>query len=227
MKSAPRRTWLKKAGAIALAPYVITARSQETLIVNTQGGEYQELVERVVIRPFEKKFGVRVIHDPTGTASQDYAKIRASRGAPGFDVAGLLTPPEVILGVKEGLLEKLTEREVPNLKHLWDKTWQVIPAGSGAPHTLQYAALVYHKERLDRPRSWTDYWEPQKKYGDKVKGHLINYYPANLLSVYALIHAAQLGNGGVENMEPAGARLKGQEPHLGVVGTRSGAARAP
>ena len=99
-----RRTLLKRAagaGAFALAaPYVITARSQETLIVNTQGGEYQELVERVVIRPFEKKFGVKVIHDATGTASQDYAKIRAARGAPGFDVAGLLTPPEVILGIK-------------------------------------------------------------------------------------------------------------------------------
>jgi len=221
MKSRSRRTWLKRAGAIALAPYVITARSQETLIVNTQGGEYQELVERVVIKPFEKKFGVKVIHDPTGTASQDYAKIRASRGAPGFDVAGLLTPPEVILGVKEGLLEKLTEREVPNLKHLWDKTWSVIPGGSGAPHTLQYAALVYHKEKLERPRSWADYWEPQKKYGEKVKGHLINYNPANLLSVYALIHAAQLGKGGVDNMEPAWQRLKAQKPYVGVVVTGS------
>src|SRR5207248_5411457 len=206
---------------IALAPYVITARAQETLIVNTQGGEYQELVERVVMRPFEKKYGVRVIHDPTGTASQDYAKIRASRGAPGFDVAGLLTPPEVILGVKEGLLEKLTEREVPNLKHLWDKTWQVIPGGSGAPHTLQYAALVYHKEKLARPRSWADYWEPQKKYGEKVKGHLINYNPANLLSVYALIHAAELGGGGASNMEPAWALLKSQKPYVGVVVTTS------
>ena len=136
MTSTTRRSLLKGAGAVALAPYVITARSQETLIVNTQGGEYQELVERVVIRPFEKKFGVKVIHEATGTASQDYAKIRASRGAPGFDVAGLLTPPEVILGVKEGLLEKLTEREVPNLKHLWDKSWSVIPGGSGAPHTI-------------------------------------------------------------------------------------------
>ena len=199
-----RRELLKRGAALAVAaPYVITARSQETLIVNTQGGEYQELVERVVIRPFEKKFGVKVIHDATGTASQDYAKIRAARGAPGFDVAGLLTPPEVILGVKEGLLEKLTEREVPNLKHLWDKTWQVIPAGSGAPHTLQYAALVYNKEKIERPRSWADYWEPQKRYGDKIKGHVINYNPANLLSVYALIHAAQLGGGGVDNMEPA------------------------
>src|SRR2546423_14098938 len=131
MTSTIRRSLLKGAGAVALAPYVITARSQETLVVNTQGGEYQERVERVVIRPFEKKFGVRVIHDATGTASQDYAKIRASRGAPGFDVAGLLTPPEVILGVKEGLLDKLIEREVPNLRHLWDKSWSVIPAGSG------------------------------------------------------------------------------------------------
>src|SRR5437762_7886949 len=181
MKRNARRRFLERSAVALAAPYIITARAQETLIVNTQGGEYQELVERVVIRPFEKKFGVKVIHDPTGTASQDYAKIRASRGAPGFDVAGLLTPPEVILGVKEGLLEKLTEREVPNLRHLWDKTWSVIPPGSGAPHTLQYAALVYHKEKLERPRSWADYWEPQKKYGDKAKGHLINYNPANLL----------------------------------------------
>src|SRR5436190_24197388 len=149
-----RRSLLKGASALALAPYVITARSEETLIVNTQGGEYQELVERVVIRPFEKKFGVKIIHDATGTASQDYAKIRAARGAPGFDVAGLLTTLEVILGVKEGLLEKLSERDVRTLRHLWDKSWQVIPPGSGAPHTLQYAALVYHKEKLERPRSW-------------------------------------------------------------------------
>ena len=43
-----RRSLLKGAAALAVAPYVITARSQETLIVNTQGGEYQELVEFLV-----------------------------------------------------------------------------------------------------------------------------------------------------------------------------------
>ena len=62
-----RRELLKRGAALAVAasPYVITARSQETLIVNTQGGEYQELVEKVVIQPFETKFGVKVIHDAT------------------------------------------------------------------------------------------------------------------------------------------------------------------
>jgi putative spermidine/putrescine transport system substrate-binding protein len=220
-----RRTLMRRgagAGAVVLAaPYVTSALAQETLIVNTQGGEYQELVEKTVMQPFEKKFGVKIVHDATGTASQDYAKIRAARGAPGFDVAGLLTPPEVILGVKEGLLEKVSEREVPNLKYLWDKTWNIIPAGSGAPHTMQFAALVYNKNKIEKPSSWADYWEPGKKYGDKIKNHVINYNPANLLSVYALIHAAQLGGGGVDNMEPAWQRLKAQKPYVGVVVTGS------
>src|SRR5215216_4800538 len=146
-----RRELLKRGAALAAAaPYVITARSQETLIVNTQGGEYQELVERVVIRPFEKKFGVRVIHDPTGTASQDYAKIRASRGAPGFDVAGLLTPPEMILGAREKMLEPITEREVPNLRHAWPIAPEII-GNVGVAHTLQYCALIYQKEKIERP----------------------------------------------------------------------------
>lgn len=219
-----RRTLLRRTagvGAFALAaPYVTGALAQDTLVVNFQGGEYQEIVERTVIKPFEKKFGVKVIHDATGTASQDYAKIRASRGDPGFDVAGLLTPPEVLLGEKEGLLEKLTEREVPNIKHVWEKSWKVIP-NTGVATTLQYAALIYNKEKIERPKSWADYWEPGKKYGDKIKNHVINFNPANLLSVYALIHAAQLGGGGVDNMEPAWQRLKAQKPYVGVVVTGS------
>jgi len=74
------------------SPFVIPVRSEDVLVVNTQGGEYQEIIERTVIRPFEKKFGVKVTNDATGTAAEDYAKIRASRGAPGFDVAAVLTP---------------------------------------------------------------------------------------------------------------------------------------
>jgi putative spermidine/putrescine transport system substrate-binding protein len=218
-----RRTFVRGAAGAAFAgasPHVVLAQTPETLVVNTQGGEYQEIVEATVLKPFEKKFGVRVVHDPTGSASQDYAKIRAARGAPGFDVAGLLTPPEMILGAREKLLEPITEREVPNLRHAWSVASRVIPA-VGVAHTLQYAAMIYNKDKIDRPRSWADYWEPGKRYGDRIRGHVINYNPANLLSVYALIHAAQLGGGGVENMEPAWDRLRAQKPYVGVVVTAS------
>jgi len=219
-----RRTFLRRAaGAAAFAgaaPYVVSAQTPETLIVNTQGGEYQDIVETTVLKPFEQKFGVRVVHDATGTASQDYAKIRAARGAPGFDVAGLLTPPEMILGAREKMLEPITEREVPNLRHAWPVAPRII-GNVGVAHTLQYCALIYQKEKLERPASWADYWQPEKRYGDRIKGHVINYNPANLLSVYALIHAAQLGGGGVDNMEPAWERLRAQKPYVGVMVTGS------
>ena len=45
--------------------------------------------------------------------------------------------------------------------------------------------------------------------------------PSNGNHVYALIHAAQLGRGGVDNMDPAWERLKAQKPYVGVVVTGS------
>jgi putative spermidine/putrescine transport system substrate-binding protein len=126
-----RREFIKRTSAAAVAglsaPYVWGQKTDETLVVNSFGGEYQELFEKNIIEPFEKKFGVKVVHDPTGTSSQDYAKIRASKGAPGFDVAAALSPPEVLLGAKEGLLEKITDKEVPNLKYTWEKARQTLP----------------------------------------------------------------------------------------------------
>ncbi len=151
------------------------------------------------------------MHDATGTSSQDYAKIRASKGAPGFDVAAALSPPEVVLGAKENLLEKITEKEVPNLKYTWEKARATLPPVA-VIHTLQFDSLLYNKDKLDKPTSWADYWQPEKRYGAKVKGHVINYNPANLLSVYALIHAAELGGGSASNMDPAWALLRRRSP---------------
>jgi putative spermidine/putrescine transport system substrate-binding protein len=219
-----RREFIRRASAAAIAgigaPYVIAQRTDETLVVNSFGGEYQELFEKAIIQPFEKKFSVKVVHDTTGTSAQDYAKIRASKGSPGFDVAAALSPPEVLLGAKEGLLEKITDKEVPNLRFTWEKARQSLPP-NGVIHTLQFDSLLYNKDKIEKPTSWADYWQPDKRYGAKVKGHIINYNPANLLSVYALIHAAELGGGSATNMEPAWALLKGQKPYVGVVVTAS------
>jgi putative spermidine/putrescine transport system substrate-binding protein len=202
------------AGALA-APFVIPALAADTLVVNGYGAEFQDIITRTTIEPFEKKFGVKVTYDNTGTAAQNYAKIRASRGAPGFDVAGELTPPEIILGQKEKLLETISEAEVPNLKHVWKKSLSIIPP-TGVVHSYQYLALLWNKTHLPKPESWANYWEPGPAYGDKIKGHLIAFEPANLLSVYALIMAAKLKGGGVDNMQPAWDLLKAQKPWVGV-----------
>jgi putative spermidine/putrescine transport system substrate-binding protein len=175
---------------------------------------------KTTVQPFEKKFGVKIVYDDSGSASEKYAKIRASRGAPGFDVAAELTPPELILGAREKLLEPVTEREVPNLRFVWPKSRTVIPP-VGIVHTYQYMALLWNVKKVEKPESWADYWEPGKKYGDKVKGYVINFNPANLLSVYALIMAAKLKGGGVDNMAPAWEVLRAQKPYVGTVVTAS------
>src|SRR4051812_45739826 len=117
-----RRRLLRATGGVLAAPYIIPALAADTLVVNGYGAEFQDIITRTTIEPFEKKFGVKVTYDNTGTAAQNYAKIRASRGAPGFDVPAELTPPEVILGQKEKLLETIGEAEVPNLKYVWPRS---------------------------------------------------------------------------------------------------------
>jgi putative spermidine/putrescine transport system substrate-binding protein len=205
--------------ALAGAPW-IGVRAADTLVVNAYGGEFQDVFLKTTVAPFEKKFGVKVTYDDSGTAAEDYAKIRAARGAPGFDVAAELTPPEIFLGAKENLLEKVSEKEVPNLRHVWKKSREIIPP-RGIVHTYQYTALIWNKQKIEQPDSWADYWTPEKRYGEKIKGNVINFNPGNLLSIYALIMAAKLGGGGVENMDPAWELLKRQKPYVGTVVTSS------
>ena len=224
-RSPSRRRFLKRAAATIVAgaggaPWIITNAQTDTLVVNAYGGEFQDAFMKTVIRPFEKKFGVKVVYDDAGTSAEDYSRIRASRGAPGFDVAAELTPPEIILGAKEKLLDPITEKEVPNLRHVWKKSREIIPA-FGIVHTYQYTALIWNKSKIDKPESWADYWNPAGRYGDKVKGYVINFNPANLLSIYALIMAAKLGGGGVDKMDPAWEYLKRQKPFVGTVVTTS------
>ena len=83
-------------------------------------------------------------------------------------------------------------------------------------HGYQYIALLWNKTHLEKPASWANYWDPGPAYGDKIKGHLIAFEPANLLSVYALIMAAKLKGGGVDNIDPAWELLRAQKPWVGV-----------
>ena len=204
-------------GTALAAPFIIPARAADTLIVTAYGGEYQDVFVPAVIEPFEKKFGVKVTYDLSGGASQTYAKIRAARGAPGFDVAAELTAPEAILGAKDKLLEPVSEREVPNLKYVWDKSKTAIPPVGIVPY-YQYLALLWNKDKVEKPTSWADYWEPGKTYGEKIRGHILGHDPAtNLLEVYSLIMAAKLRGGGIENMAPAWDLLREQKAWRGAV----------
>jgi putative spermidine/putrescine transport system substrate-binding protein len=204
-------------GTVALASPPIVSQASDVLVLDSQGGEYIDIIQRSVIKPFEKKFGVSVTYSSTGTAAQTYAKIRATGGNPGFDVAGLLTAAQLALGGREKVLLPLTESDVPNLRYIWDRTKTTLPFG--VAHSVQYACLLHLKDRLDAPVSWRDYWDPASRYGEKVRGRVLNLNPATILSPFVLILAAELDGGSANNMLSAWELLKKQKPYVGSVQT--------
>jgi putative spermidine/putrescine transport system substrate-binding protein len=220
-----RRNILRAAGGIALvglAPARI-ARAADTLVVNAYGGEFGDILKKTVIAPFERKFGVQVVFDDTGTSSTNYAKIRATKGAPGFDVAAELTAAENFLGASEKLLLPITEKEVPNLAHVWAKSRTMIPP-NGTVNYCQYASIFYHTQKVKRPTSWLDYFKPAATYGETIKGRLLAFHPANVLEIYAIAMGAKTQGGGIENMEPGWKLLEQQKPYIAEVPTMSSAA---
>jgi putative spermidine/putrescine transport system substrate-binding protein len=213
------------AGALA-APFVIPARAAETLVVTAYGGEYQEIFMRTVIEPFQKKFGVEVQYSQSGGSAETYAKIRAARGTPGFDVAAELGTPEAVLGAREKFLEPVTEKDVPNLRYAWPRSLTAIPP-VGVITYYQYMTLLWNTKNLEKPRSWAAYWMPETLNKPTVKGHLLGHDPgSNMLEVYALIMAAKLKGGGLNDMTGAWDLLQSQKPWIGAV-LQSSAQAAP
>jgi putative spermidine/putrescine transport system substrate-binding protein len=168
----------------------------ETLVVNSYGGPYEAIIEERIIKPFEAKFGIDVVYDAVGSASQDYAKIKATKGQPGFDVA-VMTASQSLQGCKDGLLEKLDLASVPNLANLSPRL--VAVAGPcGAVHEVQYMALLYRTDKLAAaPLSWSVLLEPE------LKGKVVLPTFQNIMAVY-LLEIMSLSRGGdlIDNVDP-------------------------
>ncbi|CAN7750171.1 ABC transporter substrate-binding protein [Rhizobium sp. LjRoot258] len=167
----------------------------ETLVVNSYGGPYEEIIREAIIGPFEAKFDINVIYDAVGSASQDYAKIKATRGRPGFDVA-VMTASQSLQGCKDGVLEKLDVAAIPNLAKLMPSLSSA--AGPcGAVHEVQYMSLLYRKDKLATPTSWSALLAPE------LKGKIVLPTFQNIMAVY-LVEIMSVINGGdlVDNLDP-------------------------
>jgi putative spermidine/putrescine transport system substrate-binding protein len=206
--------------APALAAPPIIARAADTLTIAAYGGEYRDIALRTVIEPFEKKFSVKVIYDDSGGVDP-YPRIRASRGAPGFDVAAEMVPATIILGTREKLLEPLSEREVPNIKYLSSANAKLIPP-NGIVQNYQYLSMVWNTKQVEKPVSWLDYWQAQKRYGERIKGHVVAHSPANFtLAAYGLIMGARALGFDETKIDAAWKLLEEQKPYVGLVAASS------
>lgn len=187
------------AAAAAIAAATGTAGAEE-LIVNSYGGPYEAIIRERIIEPFEKTTDITVIYDASGSASQDYAKIKATGGQPGFDV-NVMTATQSLDGCREGLLEKLTTASVPNLARL-DPTVSAMAGPCGAVHEVQYMALLWRTDKVDpAPRSWNALYAPA------LKGRIMLPSFGNIMSV-SLMQVLSVMNGGtLDSIDPGFAAM--------------------
>ena len=183
-----------------MGPSIVSGASDE-LIISAYGGEFEKIYKKTIVEPFEKKFGVKVTYDPAGSSSQKYARIRATKGNPGFDVAAEQAPEDILLGQREGLILPITESDVPENAKIFARARNVIPP-YGVMHSLQYVGLLYNPDHLEAPDSWWHYWEAWKKYDEKIKKRILMFNTGNVGTLYLLITGAELAGGGINNMDP-------------------------
>ncbi|MHB0952022.1 MAG: ABC transporter substrate-binding protein [Allorhizobium sp.] len=173
----------------------------ETLIVNSYGGPYEHIIREKIIEPFVKEFGIEVIYDAVGSSSQDYAKIKATSGHPGFDVV-VMTASQALQGCKDGLLEKLDVASVPNLAVLAPSI-ATVAGPCGAVHEIQYMSLLYRTDHFSQPpTSWNALLAPELK--DRVVLPTFqNVMAVDLLQVLSVINGGDL----VDNLDPGFAAM--------------------
>lgn len=182
--------------AMFLVIWTPSRATADTLVVNSYGGPYEAIIQERIIQPFEKKTGIDVVYDAVGSASQDYAKIKASKGRPGFDVA-VMTASQSLQGCRDGVLEKLDDAAIPNLPKL-APSLSAMAGPCGAVHEVQYMALLYRTDKLKAaPGSWTALLEPELK--DKIVLPTFQ----NIMATF-LLEMMSVARGGdlIDNIDP-------------------------
>ncbi len=160
------------------------------------GGPYEDIIRSRIIEPFEKEFNVKVTYDAVGSASQDYAKIKATRGRPGFDVV-VMTASQSLDGCRDNLLEKFSTETVPNIAKL-NPEISGIAGACGAVHEIQYLSLLWRKDKLAKaPVSWSAFFD------EELKGKVILPTFQNIMAAY-LMQIMSVTNGGdlMDNVDP-------------------------
>jgi putative spermidine/putrescine transport system substrate-binding protein len=164
--------------------------------LNSYGGPYEEIIRQRIIEPFENETGIKVVYDAIGSSSQDYAKIKATGGRPGFDLV-VMTASQAQQGCQERLLEKLSVDVIGQLFALSPRL-AAVAGPCGAVHEVQYMSLLYRTDKVTGiPSSWNLLLDPALS-GRVILPTFQNVMAVNLLQVMSVMN----GGGLVDNVDP-------------------------
>lgn len=151
--------------------------SDKQLVVLSWGGALQDAQRKTIFKPFEKKYGVKIIE----ASPVDYGKIKAmvQNGKPEYDVMDV-DADFVPRGAKEGLLEKLdfTAIDKTNLDNAFTTEYSV--AAEIFSNNISYNTKAYSKD--NHPKTWAEFWDVKKFPGART----MQKWPMTILEIALL-----------------------------------------
>ncbi len=181
------------AGALALGAGSATA--QETLVVTSFGGAYEEAHQELVIQPFEEKYDVEV-EVQTLYSADALAQLRAQKNNPQFDVVHFSGGQEVI-AAEEGLLEPIQPSELSHYDELHPFAVEGIEKGQGPVYSVAAVGLLHNTETAPgTPTSWKDLWDPA--FAD----HVVLTDISNTYGLLGFLMMNRVHGGDLQNIQP-------------------------
>jgi putative spermidine/putrescine transport system substrate-binding protein len=157
---------------IALCGLITVAHAQQksdvTLKVGAYGGVFDQILMRYAANQFTARTGVK-IQLIDANADDHLAKLIASRGRESpYDVI-FLDDGIQVKAEAAGVIGKMTEADVPNLKFIYDEVKN--KDGYGPAMDLYSCGITYNVQKFKEagilaPTSWADLWNP------KLAGHV-------------------------------------------------------
>lgn len=194
-----RRTALSLAGASLLsAPFLRSAAAQQApgrVVMASWGGGGARMWRETFQAPFTKATGIPAqvaeVPDPA-------AAVAAAQGRPQHNVIIAASYQAANLA-RRGLVEELTEADLPNIKYIPQEYWIRNPEGKllGMPVYFIYYGIAYNTTMAKASdfASWTSLQDP------KWRGQLSVTRPL-FLGPYDLTLWAKLSGGDESNIEP-------------------------
>lgn len=208
-----RRSFVR--GGVALGACALwrgRAEAKDQLVVATFPGTWNEVHREILAPYFQKKTNA----DVTQTimlATDQVAKLAATRGQPPFDVA-ILDEGPTLDAIKQGVLEKYPAAKSAHFNELlppFRGEW-------GPAISMQTIGLAYNPKKIKTPpRSWDDLWNPA--YKGRVGLTALN----SSLGMAFIVELARLKGGSESNLEPGFRALKTLLPNVGAVSANLGA----
>lgn len=183
------------ATALAVGLAAAPVAAQETLVINSFGGAYEEAHRALVIEPFEQMHDV-TIEVVTAYSADALAQLRAQQGNPQFDVIHFSGGQEVT-AAEEGLLVPIQPDELANYDAMYPFAVEGIEQGHGPVYSVAAVGLLYNTEAVDAaPTSWTDLQD------DRFAGHIVLTDISNTYGLLGLLMMNRVAGGSLDDIQP-------------------------